>query len=470
MEEDQRNMVDLAVIPVDRFARQDRQAGWHTRKPLFGHSLLIRVILTAHGAGLERFLILFRKEDTGIIAPLKIERALQKKKIQLTLCPLNSPGGTPRPETRVARHFLLLSDVLVFDPAILDHAGRLQLEPHQSVLYVKSTNGPADSGREIKPDTGAAAPAEAGNPPRAYDDRYAGIAVLPPERFPVLVRVFGKRGGGGLRPTALSDPSMPDRTRFFDIGGHFCQEVTGAEQFRSAEKKLLQSVRKKTDGFVSRNLNRYVSLFISRQLIKIRVSPNQISFANLLIGFLSAWFILLGGHVNFFIGAVLFQLTSIIDGSDGEVAKLTFNCSKYGAWIDTVCDVLTYLVFVLSLPVGLYRYYGDKTYLFLGLSMILSFVVLYTLMTRYMKKTKASGSMMKIMEDMHRQAGEPDRRRGIDRFATKLTFIYRRDFFAFAFLVFCAFGGAWLYMWGLCLLAPLPIIYLYLFSRRHLKP
>jgi len=334
-------------------------------------------------------------------------------------------------------------------------------------MFVDSKIGRQEERFKIKRDKKAGTAAAVGENLKAYDACYAGISVCAPECFPKLTGLFEKKPGEDIKPPVLSGIFIPDRTRVIDIGDRFSLDVTSVGKFKSAEKKLLNAVRKETDGFVSRNFNRYVSLFLSKQLLKLHVSPNQISFTNLLIGLVSAGFILLGGYVNFLIGAVLFQLTSIIDGSDGEVAKLTFQCSKYGAWIDTICDVLTYLAFVASLPAGLYRYYNDGIYMILGVSMLLSFLILYTLMTNYVRKTKSSGSMLKIIGDIQRHAHGPGNGGGIDRFASKITFIFRRDFFAFAFLVFCLFGGAWLYMWGLNLLALLSLIYLYLFSRKQ---
>ena len=106
-------------------------------------------------------------------------------------------------------------------------------------------------------------------------------------------------------------------------------------------------MRKPTDGFISRNFNRYVSLFLSRFFLALRVTPNTISFGNLGIGVFGAFLIGLGGFWNTFFAGIIFQFTSIVDGSDGEVAKLSFRDSPKGAWIDTVCDQLGYLTFFI---------------------------------------------------------------------------------------------------------------------------
>ena len=121
--------------------------------------------------------------------------------------------------------------------------------------------------------------------------------------------------------------------------------VDSPAAFQEAERRLLASVRKPTDGYISRTLNRPVSLRLSRIFIRLGLTPNQISVANLMVGLLGAWLAAGGGYAGTALGALLFQLSSIIDGSDGEVAKLTFTASERGSWIDTLCDELTCLAY-----------------------------------------------------------------------------------------------------------------------------
>lgn len=46
----------------------------------------------------------------------------------------------------------------------------------------------------------------------------------------------------------------------------------------------------------------------------------------------------MGGYLALLLGGVLAQFASIIDGSDGEVARLKYQCSDYGGWFDAVLD------------------------------------------------------------------------------------------------------------------------------------
>jgi hypothetical protein len=51
-------------------------------------------------------------------------------------------------------------------------------------------------------------------------------------------------------------------------------------------------------------------------------------------------------------GGLLFQAQSVLDGCDGELARLTFRGSKAGEWIDTVGDDLTNYAFFAGMPRG----------------------------------------------------------------------------------------------------------------------
>jgi phosphatidylglycerophosphate synthase len=72
---------------------------------------------------------------------------------------------------------------------------------------------------------------------------------------------------------------------------------------------------------------------------------------------LGAFFFFLGGYVNLVVGGILAQFSSIIDGCDGEVARLKFQATAFGGWFDAVLDRyadafllfgLTYYVYIVN--------------------------------------------------------------------------------------------------------------------------
>jgi len=142
-------------------------------------------------------------------------------------------------------------------------------------------------------------------------------------------------------------------------GRRFGIRVLDRESARAAERALLLSLRKPIDGFVSRHLNRYISLFVSKHLVRTGVRPNAVTVFIMLFGIgagLAAavarpwWMLVLAG--------ALFQLQSILDGCDGEIARLTYRFSRAGQWLDTLGDDTTNWLFTFGLAFGQARALG----------------------------------------------------------------------------------------------------------------
>ena len=133
-----------------------------------------------------------------------------------------------------------------------------------------------------------------------------------------------------------------------------------------AEHALWEGCRKPLDGFVSRNLNRHVSLFISRRIAHTAIDPNHISYFNLFLGLLGGVVGAMGGYWAFLGAAVLLKLNSILDGVDGELARMRVQASVLGEWLDTISDDLSNQAFFIGVSIGAWRMTGDATWLALG--------------------------------------------------------------------------------------------------------
>jgi CDP-L-myo-inositol myo-inositolphosphotransferase len=149
---------------------------------------------------------------------------------------------------------------------------------------------------------------------------------------------------------------------------------------QKAEKTLLDSLQgKSNDGPVSRWLNRPISTRISKFLVNFNITPNQISFVSFVLSMIAAGLFALGNYWFLAIGGIVAQFASIIDGSDGEVARLKYLSSDYGGWLDAVLDRYSdaFLLFGLTW----YVYSQDLSPWALGigfLAIIGSFMLSYT--------------------------------------------------------------------------------------------
>ncbi|MFM8841477.1 MAG: CDP-alcohol phosphatidyltransferase family protein, partial [Actinomycetota bacterium] len=97
----------------------------------------------------------------------------------------------------------------------------------------------------------------------------------------------------------------------------------------------LTLANRSNDGFFSVLVLRRLSKPITAFSVRFGISPNLITFVSLLMGFYSAY---LFSQRDYILGALLFQLSLIVDCSDGEVARYTRKFSDFGRWFDASTD------------------------------------------------------------------------------------------------------------------------------------
>jgi phosphatidylglycerophosphate synthase len=129
-------------------------------------------------------------------------------------------------------------------------------------------------------------------------------------------------------------------------------EVNDDDGRREATRLLFEACRKSVDGIVSRHLNRHVSLTLSRWLVDTPVTPNAMTIATFAVGLVATWLVLDASYATTAAAGVLMQLNSILDGCDGELARVRHQGSKLGQWLDTVGDDLSNVLFWTALGFG----------------------------------------------------------------------------------------------------------------------
>jgi len=109
---------------------------------------------------------------------------------------------------------------------------------------------------------------------------------------------------------------------------------------------MLLVVYKDTDGIISRYINRKISIRISKLIIsKTRsISPNTITFVVSLLGILSALVYLADLPI---VAGIMVQIVSILDGVDGEVARLLNKKTRIGGFLDSTLDRFVDLFIIL---------------------------------------------------------------------------------------------------------------------------
>ncbi|MEN3044609.1 MAG: CDP-alcohol phosphatidyltransferase family protein [Candidatus Hydrothermales bacterium] len=129
---------------------------------------------------------------------------------------------------------------------------------------------------------------------------------------------------------------------------------------------------KPKDGIISKYLNRYISSLFTKIIIKTNITPNRITFIFLII--FSSLLILSGILKSVFLTGLFYQLASIFDGVDGELARKKKLSSQGGALLDTVCDYTIDSIAAFSFGLSLTKYKINN--------IIILFTVSFTITTR----------------------------------------------------------------------------------------
>jgi 1L-myo-inositol 1-phosphate cytidylyltransferase / CDP-L-myo-inositol myo-inositolphosphotransferase len=208
--------------------------------------------------------------------------------------------------------------------------------------------------------------------------------------------------------------------------------ATPADRRRSTREVLLATA-KASDGWISRHVNRPVSRACSRAALLVGVSASVASFATLLVGLACAWFAAQPGYGSLVVTGVLFQLASVLDGVDGEIARATVTESAAGARIDTAVDQLTYVSCFAGITVGWMREGGGM--LAIGTAVVIGGALILSLLRagRFVAAHGPNGSFVFI--DLAVRRAALDTGRLALRVAAALFTLLRRDLFAVIFLL-----------------------------------
>ena len=95
-----------------------------------------------------------------------------------------------------------------------------------------------------------------------------------------------------------------------------------------------------------------MSVPFSRVLAQLPITPNQVTYFTLLVALVGAYYFGQGGYWEMILGAVLTQVSSILDGNDGELARLKIQDSDFGTWLDTLCDYVSYFLTFGAIGLG----------------------------------------------------------------------------------------------------------------------
>lgn len=352
--------------------------------PLLGIPIIERNILTATKAGITDFFVVtgYRGDEVREY----LDQVARKRKIKIT--PIinaewNKGNGISVLKAKgfFKEQFFLLMGDHVFDESVLKYLLKEKVDEGEVVLAVdyKIKNNLVDENdvTKVLVDKNQRI-VNIGKYIEKYNAYDTGIFHCSTSLFGALEEAASH--GQTSLSAGIKILAQQKKARVFDIKESYWIDIDDEIAFKKAEHILLRCLKKTSDGPVSRYLNRPVSTHISKYLLRKRISPNQISSFSFILSLMGAIFLFLGGYANLFIGGMLAQLASIVDGCDGEIARLKFQESEYGSWYDAVLDRYADAFLLFGLTHYTYYFMSEKfLYLLVGfLAIIGSFMNSYT--------------------------------------------------------------------------------------------
>ena len=255
---------------------------------------------------------------------------------------------------------------------------------------------------------------------------------------PATLLISGERQvmAGDLRLLMNGDDAMTGAQR---AGSADSQTVArlrdggGKAALMAAGRQIIAATGKSSDGIVSRHINRSISKAISRVLLHFpAIRPGHGTILTAVIAIIMIYFLFQGTQRGLVIGAILFQLASIIDGVDGEIARATFRATPQGAMIDSLIDAAANLGFIGGVTLNLYMQ-GEVMAAKAGGAGLVMLATGLALIGFRGRKNEAGLTFNAVKEHFSAQRS---------RVMTWLTWLTMRDFFALvgAALILAGFG------------------------------
>lgn len=225
---------------------------------------------------------------------------------------------------------------------------------------------------------------------------------------------------------ARGEPVRADRTLPLAPSEFVVVPRTDADR-RAATTLLLRSLEKRSDGIISRNVHRPISRAVTRRLLRWPVTPNEMTLVAAVFGVAGVLVAFGGGYANLLAGAILFEMQNVLDGCDGEIARLKYLRSRSGEWLDQIVDDVLNVTFLAAVGFSLSRQYPWAWWVAVG-AMAAQAVHLVGLYAGLIVKAGGRGSVATLRWRVE----------GGGAGSRTLGDLTRRDFLSFAYVVTAA--------------------------------
>lgn len=184
-------------------------------------------------------------------------------------------------------------------------------------------------------------------------------------------------------------------------------------------------------------LVRHLSVALSRGLVRLPVTPNQITTVSLASALYGAWLFSYPDDGHQLAGALFFLLFYVLDNCDGEIARAKGLSTRFGLYYDTFVDWIGHAALFLGLGAGAASSWGQAWWFWCGVAGALGGTINY--FVGLAMDLRAGGAKDTASAPPPASASPP---RLIDTLGYVLRELSRADF-CFILLALALFGWTW---------------------------
>lgn len=122
-----------------------------------------------------------------------------------------------------------------------------------------------------------------------------------------------------------------------------------------------------SDTFIDKYFNRKISVYITAVLLRTPLTANHVTIINTFIGATAAFFFAKGDYHDTIIGATIYQLNTIMDHCDGEIARTKNQSSKFGFILDLLTDGFVAAAVMVCIGIGISLRLNNPLYITAGI-------------------------------------------------------------------------------------------------------
>jgi phosphatidylglycerophosphate synthase len=207
-------------------------------------------------------------------------------------------------------------------------------------------------------------------------------------------------------------------------------------------------------------------------LARLPLHPNHITLISFVTGLIGAILLIFKGYLYGILGTFLILMSNWIDNCDGEIARLRFQTSTVGEWLDTICDDIIKNLLLIGLYIHLFHQSNLAWLGLAGLSIALIGQNTYlAIVYRYLIKVARSGNSFAFHwwfdRDRPEAAGrnyKPLKKGPFGKTMVILRLLSRHEFFVFLFFILSLAGALsmafWLSVLGASVILALSIVHI----------